>query len=64
MAQQPPSSPAPSRQALPPPQAPTPKPTPAPSKHAAGKGPKTFEEMGVAEQKKDEECVSSLYPEV
>lgn len=50
-ASQPPTSPGPPR----PTPTPAPKPAPAPTK--AGKGPKTFEEMGVAEQKKDEECV-------
>ena len=58
-----PVSPAPPKPQPPPVRVQTPKPAPAPAKAGkAGKGPKTFEEMGVAESKKEEECVSRLRP--
>jgi len=58
-----PASPSPvqHQQTMPPPQAaPTPKPTtpaPAAAPKPPGKGPKTFEEMGVPQQAKEQECV-------
>ncbi|KAI5793783.1 hypothetical protein DFH27DRAFT_613145 [Peziza echinospora] len=48
------SQPPPQQQQQPRPQ---PAPTPKPAAVPAGKGPKTFEEMGVQAQKKEEECV-------
>ena len=41
---------------------PTPKPTPKPAAPAVppGKGPKTFDEMGISAAKKDEDCVSQF----
>ena len=57
----PPPQPKPQQQQQAPPPAPEPAPTPKPTVAPArppGKGPKTFEEMGVPQQQKEQDCVS------